>query len=139
MRFKRRDLVGIVIATLAPVGLLVMFLASYQLWDHHGSPILAIMATNLAVGGGIIGAFSRYIRNWDLVGGLAILLAICIVSVIVIQKNDADGTAVATSLKLLGVLAFSLLNLAVIGQFLKYGIEPILLRREDRRSKQATS
>jgi hypothetical protein len=138
MRFKRGDLVGMAIATLAPVAMFLLVLAAYELWDHHGSPLLAIVSTNVAIGAGLIGAFSRFIRNWDVVGGLALLLALAVLAVVIMQRTGNDGTALASGVKLLGVALFLGLNVAVVWQFLKHGLEPVLARRDERRAAQAS-
>jgi hypothetical protein len=133
MRFKRSDLAGMAIATLAPVALFLLFLNAYDLWDHHGSPLLAIMSTNVAIVAGLIGAFARFIKNWDVVGGLIGGLLLVVIAVLVMQRTGADGTALATGLKWAGVLLFLALNVALIWQFLKHGVEPMLIRRDERR------
>src|SRR3546814_11053188 len=106
MRFKRNDLPGILIATLGPVALMFLLLTSFQLWHHHGSPILGMLSVNIAVGGGLIGAFSRFIKARDAVVGLLLALVLCVVGVLALQASDNDGTTAATLLKLVGVVTF---------------------------------
>lgn len=134
MRFKRNDLPGILIAVLGPVGLMFLILASYQLWDHHGTPILGMLSVNIAVGGGLLGAFSRFIKARDSLIVLLLALVLCIGSVLGLQASDNDGTAIATLLKLTGVLVFMALNVLVIQQILVNGLNPILARRDERRA-----
>jgi len=92
MRFQRSDLPGILIAGLAPVGLMLLFLASWETWGHHGTPLLGAMSANLAIGGALIAAFSRFIRNWDIPLASVILMLVAAGSVIVLQQMDNDGT-----------------------------------------------
>jgi hypothetical protein len=134
MRFKRNDLPGILIATLGPVGLMFLLLTSFQLWHHHGSPILGMLSANIAIGGGLIGAFSRFIKARDAVVGILVALVLCVVGVLALQASDNDGTAAATLLKLLGVVAFLVLNVVVIQQILSNGLNPVLVRRDERRA-----
>ncbi len=134
MRFKRNDLPGILIATLGPVGLMFLLLTSFQLWHHHGSPILGMLSVNIAIGGGLIGAFSRFIKARDAVVGILLALVLCVVGVLALQASDNDGTAAATLLKLLGVVAFLALNVVVIQQILSNGLNPVLVRRDERRA-----
>ena len=137
MRFKRSDIPGMLIATLGPVALMFLLLESYQLWDHHGSPILAILSTNLAIVGGLIGAFWRFVRNRDAVIGLALGLALCIAGILTLRATGDDGTAVASFLKVGAVLFFLLLNAVVIWQFLAHGLNPILVRRDEQHAAAA--
>ncbi|MPZ98463.1 MAG: hypothetical protein GEU80_03835 [Dehalococcoidia bacterium] len=137
MRFKRQDLPGILIATVAPVLIAVLFLSSYELWDHHGTPLLPTVIVNLAVGAGIIGALSRFIRNWDMVMAVVLVLVISVVGVLALQQSDNDGTALATALKWVGVVSFLALNLVIVLQLLTNGLIPILNRRETRQREEA--
>jgi hypothetical protein len=132
MRFKRADLPGLLIATLAPVGLFMILVASYDLWRHHGTPLLGMISVNIAVGGGIIGAFSRFIRNWELALGSLVLLLAMAGGVLILQWTGNDSTAFATALKFGGLLAFGLLNVAIVQQLLVNGLNPILVRRDAR-------
>jgi hypothetical protein len=132
MRFKRADLPGLLIATLAPVGLFMILVASYDLWRHHGTPLLGFLSVNIAVGGGIIGALSRFIRNWDLALGSLVLLLAMASGVLILQRTGNDGTALATSMKFGGLIAFGLLNVVIIQQLLVNGLNPILVRRDAR-------
>ncbi len=132
MRFVRGDLPGIVIAALAGPALMLLFLASFETWDHRGTPLLGAIAANLAIGAGLLAVFSRFVRNWDLpIALLGILIAI-VIAVIWVQRSGHDGTALATGLKLAGVVDFLLLNLAVGGQVLWHGLIPVLDRRAAR-------
>ncbi|MEX1022372.1 MAG: hypothetical protein WD058_04405 [Dehalococcoidia bacterium] len=136
MRFKRSDLPGLAVAVVGPVLLFLLLLESYQLWTHHGSPLLGILSVNIAVVGGLIGAFSRFIKSWDTVLGLVLFLMLCILGVFSLQWSGNDGTAFATSLKIAGVLLFLALNVLVVWQILSHGLNPILDRREQRRAAQ---
>lgn len=130
MRFHRSDLPGILIAALGPAGLMLIFLGSFDVWDHHGTPLLGAMAGNLAVGGGLVAAFTRFVRSWDLINGLLIVLAIAIVTVIALQQTGEDGTTFATTAKWVGVISFLGLNVIIPLQFINNGLIPLLNRRE---------
>lgn len=134
MRFKRADLPGIFIAVVAPVVLFVILVAAYDLWHHHGSPLLGILSVHIAIGAGLIGAFSRFIKNWEPTLIAVGLLVGAIVGVLVLQWTDNDGTAFATALKLGGVAAFGLANVTIAQQLLVNGLNPILVRRDAKRA-----
>ena len=106
MRFHRSDLPGLLIAVIGPVGLMLLFLASFDTWDHHGTPLLGAMAGNLAVGGGLLAAFTRFIRRWDIILALVLALVLSVGVVIGLQQAGEDGTAIATTMKWVGVIAF---------------------------------
>lgn len=137
MRFKRADLPGIAIATLAPPALFLLFLASYETWDHRGTPLLSFMATNIAIGAAVAAVFVRFVRRWELPLALLVVLAVVVVAVNVVQRTDNDGTALATALKWIGVLDFLLLNLALGYQMLTNGLLPVLDRRSARLAAEA--
>ena len=137
MRFKRVDLVGILFATLAPVGGMVLFLASFEVWGHHGTPLLGLMAGNLAVAVGLMAAFTRFIKNWDVVIGGAVLLGLLVAAIIVMQRTGNDDMAAATLLKWAAVLDFLVLNLAIGWQVLNHGLMPLVYRRDERLAAEA--
>jgi len=137
MRFHRSDLPGLLIAIGAPVGLMLLFLAAFDTWHHHGTPLLGAMAANLAIGGGLLAAFTRFIRNWDVILGFFLALVISVVTVIVLQQTDHDGTALATTLKWVGVIAFLGLNVLIPLQILSNGVIPMLNRNEARRAAES--
>jgi 4-amino-4-deoxy-L-arabinose transferase-like glycosyltransferase len=137
MRFQRGDLPGILIATLGPVGLMVLFLAAFDVWDHHGTPLLGAMSANIAIGGGLLAAFTRFIRNWDWILGAALLLGVAVVAVIILQQTDNDGTAAATAAKWVGVIAFLVLNAAVVLPILNSGLGGMLSRRDAKRAAES--
>ncbi len=139
MRFHRSDLPGLLIAVGGPVGLMVLFLASFDVWDHHGTPLLGAMAGNLAVGGGLLAAFTRFIRNWDLIIGLLLALVISVGVVIGLQQAGEDGTALATGVKWVGVISFLGLNVLIPLQIINNGLIPMLNRNEARRAAESES
>ena len=139
MRFRRSDLPGIAIAVLAPPLLMLLFFASFETWDHRGTPLLGQMAMNVAAPAGIAAAFSRYIRNWDVLVGLLALLAAVVAGVNWAQRTGNDDIALVTTLKWVGVLDFLLLNVVIGWQMLRNGILPILDRRDARRAAEAAA
>ncbi|MSQ42419.1 MAG: hypothetical protein EXR65_05225 [Dehalococcoidia bacterium] len=132
MRFKRGDLPGIVIAALAPAGMVVLILAAYGLWQHEGSPVLGGAAANLALGAGLLAAFSRFIRRWNVLIGLLLALALDIAAIVFAQRSGNDHTALATGLKLLGVALFLGVNATAAIDLLVHGLNPVLVRRDER-------
>lgn len=136
MRFKRSDLPGILIATVAPAGLFWLLVVSFGLEHHHGTPLLGALSGNIAGGAGVLAVLSRFVRRWDrVVGALALLIA-SVVGVIALQQTGNDGGAFATSLKLGGVLLFLLINLFVVLDVLVYGLNPSLQRRDARLARE---
>ena len=139
MRFKRADLPGIAIAVLAPPALLLLLLASYEIWDHRGTPLLSFMATNFAIAVGVAAVFTRFIRNWSVPVALLVVMAAVVAAVNVAQRTGNDGAAWATALKWIGVGDFLLLN-AVIGyQVMVNGLLPVLDRRAALRAAEAAA
>ena len=132
MRFTRADLPGLVIAALAPPAMMILFFASFEAWNHQGTPLLGGMATNIALPAGIIGAFSRFVRHWDFIIVLVGAILACVVGVNYAQHSGNDDTFFSTLLKLIGVLAFLLLNAAFGYEILKHAILPMLDRRDVR-------
>ena len=132
MRFKRSDLPGIVIAMVAPVLLTWLFLSAFGVWHHHGTPVLGFMAVNIAVGGGLIAAFTRFIRKWDAVLASIAVFVLVVLAVNWAQRTGNDHTMLATGLKWAGLIDFAVLNLLVIVQFLNNGLIPVLDRRDAR-------
>ena len=134
MRFQRSDLPGIAVATLAGPLLFVLFLASFETWDHHGTPLLGFTSSNIAIGAGLLAVFTRFIRSWDVPIALLVVLVAVVVAVNWLQRTDNDGTALATTLKWVGVIDFLLLNLAFAFQVMVNGLFPVLDRRSARRA-----
>lgn len=131
MRFKRADMPGLAIAVLGPVALFVLLLESYELWDHHGSPLLGILSVNIAIGGGLIAGLWRFVHARDAVVGLALALALAIIGVFILRGTGEGSSALANGLKLISVGLFLALNAVVIQQLLWNGLNPILQRRDD--------
>lgn len=134
MRFQRSDLPGLIVAVVGPVLLFVLLLEAYQLWSHHGSPILGILSVHIAIGGGIVGAFWRFIRARDAVIGLTLGLVMVVVGVLALQASGNDGSLFSTLLKLVGVLLFGALNVVFVQQLLWNGLNPVLVRRDQARA-----
>ncbi|MGE0134341.1 MAG: hypothetical protein AB7L91_03935 [Dehalococcoidia bacterium] len=138
MRFKRSDLPGFIIAVGAPPLLFLLFLRSFEVWHHQGTPLLGFMATNIAGAVATLAIFSRFIRNWDFPLILLAVLGGIIGGVLWAQQSGNDGTAFATTLKWLGIGVFLLLNLLLGLQVLQNGLLPVLDRRDARRSAAET-
>jgi hypothetical protein len=136
MRFKRSDMPGLAIAVLAPVGMFVLLVNAYGLWDHHGDPLLPTISMNLAIGAGLIGAFARFIKAWGLLLTVIGALIATVVAVIILQQTGNDSTTFSTTLKLLGVGLFLLANLVIVQQLIVHGIGPILDRRDARKAAE---
>lgn len=139
MRFKRADLPGILIAVLAPAGMMLVVVAGYELWNHHGTPLMPAIATQLAIGAGLLAAVTRFIRNWVLFGTLLALLGAAIATVILLQQTGNDGTTLATSMKLAAVGLFLLINLVALRDIAWHGLGPILERRDARIEQARTA
>ena len=139
MRFHRSDLPGLLIAVIGPVGLMLLFLAAFDTWDHHGTPLLGAMAGNLAIGGGLLAAFTRFIRKWDIILALVLALVLSVGVVIGLQQAGEDGTAIATTMKWVGVIAFLGLNIVIPLQIISNGLIPMLNRNEARRAAESES
>jgi hypothetical protein len=134
MRFTRSDLPGLVIATLAPVGLMFLFLESYDVWHHEGTPLLSAVSSNIALAMGVMAAFVRFVRNWDAVAVPAGGLGIAVVAVMLLQQTGNDDMAIATLMKWVGLISFLLLNVVIGFQVLTNGLLPVLDRRDARRA-----
>jgi len=132
MRFHRSDLPGIIFAILAPAGMMLLILASYQIWDHHGTPLLGMIAGNIAIGAGLLGAFSRFIHKWDIIIISLLLIALSVIAILTFQELEYTSNIYYTLLKWVGVIGFLVFNVSVILQFLKNGVEPALNRRDER-------
>jgi 4-amino-4-deoxy-L-arabinose transferase-like glycosyltransferase len=138
MRFRRSDLPGILIAGLAPVGLMLIFLASFETWHHEGTPLLGTMSANLAIGGGLLAALTRFIRNWNVPLASVLLMVTCAAAVVILQETGNDNTG-ANLLKWLGVLGFLVFNISVALQIVSYGLLPTLDRRAARLAAESES
>ena len=139
MRFKRSDLPGFIIAVGAPPLIFVAFLASFEVWRHQGSPLLGFMAVNIAGAIATLAIFSRFIRKWDVPFALLLVLAAAVAGVIWAQRSGNDGTALATTLKWVGLIDFLVLNIVIGLQVLTNGLLPVLDRRDARRAAESGS
>lgn len=136
MRFKRSDLPGILIATVAPALLFWLLVRSFGLEHHHGTPLLGALSGNIAGGAGVLAVLSRFVRRWDRVVIALVLLAGCVAGVLVLQRTGDDGSSFATALKLAGVLLFGVINVFVILDVLVHGLNPSLQRRDARLARE---
>lgn len=136
MRFKRSDLPGILIATVAPAALFALFVVSFGLQHHHGTPLLGAMSGNIAGGAATFAIFSRFVRRWDRVIVSFALLLTCVIGVLALQQTGNDDTGLSTAFKLFGVLSFGLINLFIIVDVLIHGLNPSLQRRDARLARE---
>lgn len=134
MRFKRSDLPGLLIAAVAPPLLTLLFLASFDVWHHEGTPLIGFMAGNFAGAVGTMAIFSRFVRKWTVPLGLAGLLVVFVAGVIWAQEAGHDGTALATGLKWAALIDFAVLNMAIGLQVVQNMLLPVLDRRDARRA-----
>ena len=87
----------------------------------------------------MLAAFTRFIRRWDLINGLLIVLSLAIVTVITLQQTGGDDTAIATIAKWVGVISFLGLNVIIPLQFISNGLIPLLNRREAKQLSERES
>lgn len=137
MRFKRSDLPGFIMATAAPPLLFLLFLRSFEVWHHQGTPLLGFMAANIAGAIATLAIFARFIKNWDIPLILLAILAAAVAGVFWTQGSDNDGSAFATTLKWIALVDFLLINLVLGLQVLQNGLLPVLDRRDARRAAAA--
>ncbi len=137
MRFSRSDLPGIAIALLAGPALMVLFLAATETWGHHGTPLLGFTSSNLGIVVGVAAVFSRFILKWDVPLGAIVVILFVVGAVKWLQVSGNDGTRLATGVKWTGVIAFVVLNVAVVWQLVVNGVAPLLDRFDERRARQS--
>jgi hypothetical protein len=133
MRFKRADLAGLLIAAIAPALLMLLFLRTFEVWQHRGTPLLGFVAVNIAVVVGLLAMFTRFVRNWDVPMAFMLILVAAVAGVLWAQGSGNDGTGFATTMKWLALLSFLLVNAAIGLQVLVFGLLPVLDRRDARK------
>lgn len=133
MKFKKNDFLGIVLAALAGPGMFLIILSAYDLWDHRHSPLLGFLAINIAIGGGLIGAFSRYIKNIGRFLTLVLLLLTFAFAVKMLQWTGNGDSGYKILFIWLGILDFLILNLVVGWEFLANGLVPALDRKKEKK------
>ena len=119
--------------------LLLVFLASFQVWDHKGTPLLGFVAVNAAGAIATMAIFSRFVKSWDVPLGILLVMFAAVGGVFWAQESGNDGTALATTFKWVALIAFMVLNLAIGIQVLKNGLLPVLDRRDARRAAAAAA
>jgi hypothetical protein len=133
MRFQKRDMIGILFAMTAPMLAMWLVLSAFDLWNFHDTSMLGALlggvAVNIAIGAGILGAFSRFIKSWDWIGGLGITLFAAIALVVVLQRVGHGSGLPANLVKILCVFLFLGLNINIIVQLVRNGVDPWLLRK----------
>ena len=133
MKFKKNDFLGILLAALAGPGMFLIILSAYDLWDHRHSPLLGFLAVNIAIGGGLIGAFSRYIKNIGRFLTLVLLLLTFAFAVKMLQWTGNGDSGYKILFIWLGILDFLILNLVVGWEFLANGLVPALDRKKEKK------
>lgn len=133
MRFQKRDMIGILFAITAPMLAMWLVLSAFDLWNFHDTSMLGALlggvAVNIAIGAGVLGAFSRFIKSWDWIGGLGITLFAAIALVVVLQRVGHGSGLPANLVKILCVFLFLGLNINIIVQLVRNGVDPWLLRK----------
>ena len=132
-------MIGILFAMTAPMLAMWLVLSAFDLWNFHDTPMLGALlggvAVNIAIGAGILGAFSRFIKSWDWIGGLGIALFAAIALVVVLQRVGHGSGLPANLVKILCVFLFLGLNINIIVQLVRNGVDPWLLRKSSAPSK----
>ena len=132
-------MIGILFAMTAPMLAMWLVLSAFDLWNFHDTPMLGALlggvAVNIAIGAGILGAFSRFIKSWDWIGGLGITLFAAIALVVVLQRVGHGSDLPANLVKILCVFLFLGLNINIIVQLVRNGVDPWLLRKSSAPSK----
>ena len=126
-------MIGILFAITAPMLAMWVVLSAFDLWNFHDTSMLGALrggvAVNIAIGAGILGAFSRFIKSWDWIGGLGITLFAAIALVVVLQRVGHGSGLPANLVKILCVFLFLGLNINIIVQLVRNGVDPWLLRK----------
>jgi len=126
-------MIGILFAMTAPMLAMWLVLSAFDLWNFHDTSMLGALlggvAVNIAIGAGILGAFSRFIKSWDWIGGLGIALFAAIALVVVLQRVGHGSGLPANLVKILCVFLFLGLNINIIVQLVRNGVDPWLLRK----------
>ena len=132
-------MIGILFAMTAPMLAMWLVLSAFDLWNFHDTSMLGALlggvAVNIAIGAGILGAFSRFIKSWDWIGGLGITLFAAIALVVVLQRVGHGSGLPANLVKILCVFLFLGLNVNIIVQLVRNGVDPWLLRKSSAPSK----
>ncbi len=134
MRFKRSDLPGIAVAAAMPALICYAIFAGWGLLHHEGTPLLGIIAGNVAVGGGIVAYATRYIAHWRAFALVTALFVVAVLSIFIVQATGRDHTGLATGLKLGAILLFLSLNALLFLDLLFVAVNPYLVRRDERRA-----
>jgi hypothetical protein len=133
MKFTKNDYLGIILATLAGPGIFLIILSAYDLWDHRHTPLLGFLAVNVAIGGGIIGAFSRFIKNKTRLVTLIAILIICILAIKLLQWTDNGESSLKLLFIWLGIIDFMLINAIIGWELLANGLVPALDRIKEKK------
>ncbi|MFL2635101.1 MAG: hypothetical protein ACJ0J6_04580 [Dehalococcoidia bacterium] len=128
MKFTKNDYIGILLAALAGPGIFLIILSAYDLWEHRHTPLLGFLAVNVAIGGGIIGAFSRFIKNKTRFLALIVFLILCILAIKILQWTDNSESGFKLLFIWLGIIDFMLINAIIGWEFLANGLVPRLDR-----------
>ena len=132
MKFTKNDYLGIILATLAGPGIFLIILSAYDLWDHRHTPLLGFLAVNVAIGGGIIGAFSRFIKNKIRFITLIVALILCVLAIKLLQWTGNGESSFKLLFIWLGIIDFMLINAIIVWEFLANGLVPALDRKKEK-------
>ncbi|MFB0900885.1 MAG: hypothetical protein QMB22_02620 [Dehalococcoidia bacterium] len=132
MKFRKNDILGILLAAFAGPGLFLIIISAYDLWDHRHTPLLGFLATNLAIGGALIGAFSRYIKNIYRFISLIFILLLCVFIVKILQWSGNEESNLKLLFIWIGLIDFLILNVIVGWEFLSNGFVPAMDRKNEK-------
>ena len=132
MKFRKNDILGILLAAFAGPGLFLIIISAYDLWDHRHTPLLGFLATNLAIGGALIGVFSRYIKNIYRFISLIFILILCVLIVKILQWSGNEESNLKLLFIWIGLIDFLILNVIVGWEFLSNGFVPAMDRKKEK-------
>ena len=132
MKFTENDYIGIILAALAGPGIFLIILSAYDLWEHRHTPLLGFLAVNVAIGGGIIGAFSRFIKNKNRFLALIAFLILCVLAIKLLQWTGNSDSGFKLLFIWLGIIDFLLINAVIGWEFLANGLVPALDRIKEK-------
>ncbi len=134
MRFKRADLLGIVVAAAIPAILSWVVFNGWGITHVHGNPIQGAIAGNVAAGAGLIAYLTRYVVHRRAFWTVVIGFVLCFVGVVWMQQTGSGSSGPATALKWLGILMFLGINVVLVIDVLWVAVNPYFVRLDERRA-----